>query len=327
MSIENLREAKLPDEIGSLRTEIGAKIARHVYEDGEKTTTVPGLTMYRLSAPNQPVPFVNEPHFALIAQGKKIVVLGKEVYAYDESHFLLTSIDLPTMVQVIEASPERPYLSLTLKLDLQLVRQTIAEFDLHSAENIPPGRGITTGPATAELLAPISRILDLLDQPKDIPPLSGLIIREILYRLLMGEQGVRLRQIALLGTQSNRTAKVIAWLKQNYTRPLRIEALAGIAGMGVSTLHHHFRAMTALSPLQYQKNLRLHEARRLMLDEGLDAGSAALRVGYESTPQFNREYRRAFGQPPLRDIKALRISADQLKRGAAVPADTKPINS
>jgi len=169
---------------------------------------------------------------------------------------------------------------------------------------------MSTGPATPELLDAFNRLFELLSTPRDIPILGSLIQREILYRLLTSEQGARLREIVSSGSQSNLTAKAVAWLRQNYRKPLRVEELAGIVRMGVSTFHHHFRTMTSMSPLQYQKQLRLHEARRLMLTEFLDASSAALEVGYESATQFTREYSRLFGQPPMRDVRALRATID-----------------
>jgi AraC-like DNA-binding protein len=166
---------------------------------------------------------------------------------------------------------------------------------------------MATGETTADLLDACCRLIDLLNRPQDIPFLSGLIQREIIYRMLRGPGGTRLRAIATLGDQSHRTAKAIAWVRSNYAKPLRVEDLAQIAGMGVSTLHHHFRALTAMSPLQYQKQLRLHAARERMLMDGLDAASAAFEVGYESASQFNREYSRFFGRPPMRDIRTLRL--------------------
>ena len=165
---------------------------------------------------------------------------------------------------------------------------------------------MATGEATVEFLSACCRLMDLLDAPQDIPFLSDLIQREIIYRILRGPEGARLRAIATLGDQSHSTAKAIAWIKTNYARPLRVEDLAQIAGMGLSTLHHHFRALTAMSPLQYQKQIRLQAARARMLVDGLDAASAAFEVGYESASQFNREYSRFFGQPPMRDIRTLR---------------------
>jgi transcriptional regulator GlxA family with amidase domain len=167
---------------------------------------------------------------------------------------------------------------------------------------------MATGETTAELLGAFCRLMDLLDAPRDIPFLAGLIEREIIYRILQGSEGARLRAIATVGDQSHRTAKAIAWIRANYAKPLRVEDLAQIAGMGVSTLHHHFRALTAMSPLQYQKQLRLHAARGRMLINGLDAASAAFEAGYQSASQFNREYSRFFGQPPMREIRALRLA-------------------
>ncbi len=307
--LTDIQAAKRLEQTAQIRAELTAKLARWTADRAETSTPIPGLMMYQLSAPNVPIPILYEPSLAVIVQGKKRVVVGAEVYFYDESRYLLTSVDLPALAQVTEA----PYLCTTLKLDLPLIRGLIADFDLQLPDNIPPSRGMVTAPATLELFAAFSRLVDLLDTPGDIPALAGLIKREIFYRLLVGEQGGRLRQIALSGTQSNRVARAVAWLKENYTKPLHVEELAESANMGVSTLHHHFRAMTAMSPLQYQKQLRLHEARRLMLDEGLAASTAALRVGYESPSQFNREYRRLFGQPPLRDIKGLQLATDALE--------------
>jgi transcriptional regulator GlxA family with amidase domain len=188
------------------------------------------------------------------------------------------------------------------------VREILSQEDFQEHDGRSRGRGIAIGETTVDLLQPCSRLLNLLDAPDDIPFMSKLIQREIVYRLLRGPQGNRLREIATLGDQSQRTAKAIAWLRANYTKPLRVEELAEAARMGVSTLHHHFRALTAMSPLQYQKQLRLVAARERMLIEGIDATSAAFEVGYESPSQFNREYKRLFGQPPMRDIKTRRIS-------------------
>jgi AraC-like DNA-binding protein len=309
MRLNDTQDDQRLEQTAQLRAELVSKLSRWTVDGVETNTAIPGLTAYQLSAPNVSVPFLYGPCVAVIVQGKKRVVLGSEVYVYDESRYLLTSLDLPVESQVIEA----PYFCSTLRLDLNLMRQLITDFDLQIADNAPPTRGMVTAPATVEIFTAFSRLVDLLDTPDDIPALAGLITREIFYRLLVGEQGARLRQIALSGTQSNRTAKAVAWLKQNYLRSLRIDELAEVANMGVSTLHRHFRAMTGMSPLQYQKVLRLHEARRLMLHEGLAASSAALRVGYESPSQFTREYRRLFGQPPLRDIQDLQHSANWLE--------------
>jgi AraC-like DNA-binding protein len=198
---------------------------------------------------------------------------------------------------------------MALKLQLPVVRELLSREEIQISGQPSDGPAIATGETTVEFLSACGRLMDLLDDPQDIPFLSGLIEREIIYRILRGPEGARLRAIATLGDQSQRTAKAIAWIRANYAKPLRVEDLAEIAGMGVSTLHHHFRVLTAVSPLQYQKQLRLQAARARMLMDGVDAASAAFEVGYESASQFNREYSRFFGQPPMRDIRTLR-SAD-----------------
>jgi AraC-like DNA-binding protein len=241
-------------------------------------------------------------------QGQKRITLGSTTYLCDGSTFLLSSLDLPVVSQIVQASETVPLLSLLLKLDLAAVREILNHAEFQSQNGSSEARGIAVGRTTVDLLKPCSRLLDLLDAPEDIPFLSSLIQREIVYRLLRGPQGARLRAIATLGDQSHRTAKAIAWLRANYRKPLRLEELAEVARMGMSTLHHHFRALTAMSPLQYQKQLRLVAARDRMLIEGIDAASAAFEVGYESPSQFNREYKRFFGQPPIRDIKTRRFS-------------------
>jgi AraC-like DNA-binding protein len=207
---------------------------------------------------------------------------------------------------VIEASEEVPYLCFLLKLEMSIVRELLSREEIQVTEAPSDSPAMATGEITVELLSACCRLVELLDHPQDIPFLSGLIQREIIYRILQAPAGARLRAIATLGDQSQRTAKAIAWIGANYAKPLHVEYLARIAGMGVSTLHHHFRALTAMSPLQYQKQLRLHAARGRMLIDGLDAASAAFEVGYESASQFNREYSRFFGQPPMRDIRTLR---------------------
>jgi AraC-like DNA-binding protein len=219
---------------------------------------------------------------------------------------------VPVVSQIVAASEDVPLLSLLLKLDMAVTREILSQEEFHAPDGSSPARGITIGKTTVDLLKPCCRLLDLLDAPEDIPFLSNLIQREIVYRLLRGPHGERLRAIATLGDQSHRTAKAIAWLRANYTKPLRVEELAEVARMGMSTLHHHFRALTAMSPLQYQKQLRLVAARERMLVEGLDAAGAAFEVGYESASQFNREYKRFFGQPPMRDIKVRRLAGSAM---------------
>ncbi len=296
------------DQVAAGVRKLEAMIAQYAGAGFGGATPIPGLAVVRLSCEGVPTSYLFEPSLCMIAQGSKTVLLGETTYRYDERRFLLTAVGLPAVVQIERASEAAPYTSLQLNLDLELARQLIADMDLQKYEPVRAEAGMISAPVTEELLDPVLRLLGLLSRPMEIPILAAGIHREILYRLLLSPAGERLRQIVRLGTQSNRSAKAIAWLRQNYTRRLRIEDLAEEAGMAVSTLHHHFRAVTNMSPLQFQKHLRLHEARRLMLTEDLDAGVAALEVGYESVTQFNREYRRLFGAPPKRDIRALQTA-------------------
>jgi AraC-like DNA-binding protein len=242
----------------------------------------------------------------VIAQGRKRVDLGRTTFTYGESSYLLTSLDLPVVSQITEASEDVPCLAMSLKLEMPVIRELLSREEIQEEAAPSESPAMATGEVTVEFLNACCRLMDLLSTPQDIPFLGGLIQREIIYRILRGPEGARLRAIATRGDQSNRTAKAIAWIKANYAKPLRVEDLAQIAGMGLSTLHNHFRALTAMSPLQYQKHLRLQTARGRMLVDGLDAASAAFEVGYESASQFNREYSRLFGQPPIRDIRTLR---------------------
>ena len=292
-----------------LRTELARKIASFIGAAEKQVTDIPGLTLTRRTRPIGPASGTYEPSLAVVAQGRKRVDLGGTTFIFDESRFLLTSVDLPIIGQVIEASEQAPFLCFLLKLEMPVVRELLSREELPAGASESPAMSI--GKTTPELLSACCRLVDLLNNPQDIPFLSNLIQREIIYRILKGPEGTRLRAIATPGDQSQRTAKAIAWLRAHYSKPLRVEELAQIAGMGVSTLHHHFRALTAMSPLQYQKQLRLQAARGRMLMDGLDAASAAFEVGYESASQFNREYSRLFGQPPMRDIRTLRSPGAQ----------------
>jgi AraC-like DNA-binding protein len=289
-----------------LRTELARKIALFIGSSEKLITDIPGLLLSRRTAPTAPASATYEPSLAVVAQGRKRAVLGGTPFIFDESRYLLTSLDLPVICNVIEASAEVPYLCFVLNLEMPVVRELLSREEIQAPEVQSDNPAMATGETTVELLDACCRLMDLLNTPRDIPFLSGLIQREIIYRILRGPKGARLRAIATLGDQSHRTAKAIAWIRANYAKPLRVEDLAQIAGMGLSTLHHHFRALTAMSPLQYQKQIRLQAARGRMLTGGLDAASAAFEVGYESASQFNREYSRLFGQPPRRDIQTLR---------------------
>jgi AraC-like DNA-binding protein len=279
-------------------------------ENGElRTTAVAGLSLFRKIEPSEPLTGMYEPSVCMIAQGAKQVRLGDDTYVYDAHHYLVSGLHLPVIAQVIEATHEKPYLSLKLAFDYRDISQLMADSQLPPPRTQKTDRGMATGELTIPLVNAFQRLVDLLDEEQDIPILAPVIQREIFYRLLVGEQGVRLRQLAVMGTQSQQVAQVVSWLKSNFTQPLRVNKLAEMANMGTSTFHHHFRSMTALSPLQYQKQLRLQEARRLMLTDHTDAASAAFQVGYESPSQFSREYSRLYGAPPARDIMTLRQQA------------------
>ncbi|MCB1049111.1 MAG: AraC family transcriptional regulator [Acidobacteria bacterium] len=291
-------------------TRLAQQIAQSTQTQEMLVTAVPGLSLFRRDEPSEPTIGMYEPSICMVAQGAKRVQLGSDTFVYNARTYLITAVHLPTVVQVTEASPQKPYLGLKLKLDTREIAQLMADTQLPPPKGPKSHRGMATAEMTLPLLHAFVRLLDLQQSTADIPILSNVIQKEIFYRLLVGEQGARLRQIALAGTQSQQISRAIDWLKTHYAKPLRIEELAAMANMGTSTFHHHFRTVTALSPLQYQKQLRLQEARRLMLAERLDAASAAFEVGYESPSQFSREYARQFGAPPLRDINQLRTGPE-----------------
>ncbi|WP_047787010.1 AraC family transcriptional regulator [Variovorax paradoxus] len=292
-------------------------------QTGDFDTPVPGLGFFRRESPAPPAVCMVEPSIVLVAQGAKQMWVGGEAYPYDTSRFLITSLDVPANSEVRVASPDRPCLGLVLKLDVRVLAELIAQGSLPPHRDRPVGVGVGIGVATPAILAPFGRLLELLDEPEAIPVLAPLIHREIHYRLLMSDQASRLRQIASVDGQGHRIARAIDWLKLNYASPLRIDELAARVQMSAPTFHHHFRQLTAMSPLQYQKWLRLNEAKRLMLSEHFDAAAAAFKVGYESPSQFSREYSRLFGAPPKRDIEELRGGArgtEAPRQGLASPA-------
>jgi AraC-like DNA-binding protein len=307
MKTSSKNASPITNQVREWRAELVRKIASFMGSEENRATGIPGLTLHRRTAPTAPCSMTYEPCVTLMVQGRKRVELGRTAFMYGEGQYLLTSLDLPIVSQIIAASEDVPCLAMSLKLDMPVIRELLSREELQVGEPRADSPAMTTGDATAEFLSACCRFMELLGTPQDIPFLGGLIQRELIYRILRGPEGARLRAIATLGDQSHRTAKAIAWIKANYAKPLRVEDLAQIAGMGLSTLHHHFRALTAMSPLQYQKQLRLQAARGRMLVDGLDAASAAFEVGYESASQFNREYSRFFGQPPKRDIQSLRL--------------------
>jgi AraC-like DNA-binding protein len=290
------------------REELVERIARAMREDGT-AQPLQGLHLARLSSPLKPLHSVLEPSLCVIAQGSKEVLLGESRYRYDPSQYLLATVELPRVSQVLEASKERPYLSLRLELAPTLVGEVMVEAGYASPRDHTDERAIDVSPLDGHLLDAFVRLMRLLDAPAEARVLLPLITREIIYRLLRGEQGARLHHLAIQGGYTSHIARAVKRLRQDFDQPLRIESLAQELGMSVSGFHHHFKAVTALSPLQFQKQLRLQEARRLMLGEDLDAASAAYRVGYRDASHFNREYKSLFGVPPMRDVQRLREAA------------------
>ena len=291
---EKHREARIDkggdgEQVIAQRSELARKIAAHIQIEGDQVTPVPGLVLFRRTALTNCYSATYEPSMIIYGQGQKHVNVGGTAYVCDESTLQLTSVDMPVISQVTQASQEKPILALILKLDMASVREILSQEEFLSSDVCAGTRGMAIGKSTPELLSSCIRLLDLLNTPRDIPFLAGLMQREIVYRLLRSSLGKHLRAIATLGEQSNRTAKAVVWLKENFSKPLRVEDLAAVAKMSVSTFHQHFRTLTQMSPLQYQKRMRLHMARVRMMTEGLDAASAAFEVGYESATQFNRE--------------------------------------
>lgn len=297
------------------QAELACLIERFTKGDGPNSTAIAPLHLFRYHKPQELLHSVFKPVVCLVAQGSKRVTLGGEMYVYDPTHFLLVTVDLPVASQVIEATPRAPYLSLALDIDAGQIGALMAEMLPPAPARAARGRGISIGCTDAPLLDAFTRLLRLLDCPQHIGVLAPLIVREIFYLLLMGEQGDHLRRVAL-GQSEPGIVQALHWLKHHFAEPLRIENIARQAHMSPSAFHHSFKALTAMTPLQYQKQLRLQEARRLLLGDDIDAATAGLRVGYESASQFNREYHRLFGDSPRRDIARLR-GAGQLDGHAA----------
>jgi len=290
---------------------LALNIDPRVSRPGDVETAIPGLSLFRRDQSAPPAVCMIEPSLILVARGVKRLWVGGEGYAYDASRFLVTSLDLPANSEVLEASPDQPCVGLVLKLDVPVLAEVIAKGGLPVARDRASGKGVGIGTMVSPLEDALDRLLSLLDEPEAIPVLAPLVLREIHYRLLKTDLGARLRQITAVDGQGYRIAKAIDWLKLNYTAPLRIEDLAARVQMSGPTFHHHFRQLTSMSPLQYQKWLRLNEARRLMLSDHLDVSRAAFAVGYESPSQFSREYSRLFGVAPKRDIALLLGQANE----------------
>jgi len=288
--------------------ELIERILQIIPEDGNAEPLI-GLHLHRHSVRPGPIHGVLEPSLCLVVQGSKEFLLGESRYRYDPAHFLLATVDLPHVGHILEASRERPFLSLRLELAPALVGSIMAEVDYSASSGQADVRAIAVSPMDANLLDAVVRLVRLPDSPTEARVLMPLIMREIVFRLLIGDQGARLRHLAILGGYTPHIARAIERLRRDFAQPLRVEQLAHEMGMSVSGLHHHFKAVTALSPLQFQKQLRLQEARRLMLSEDLDAARAAFQVGYHDASHFNREYKSLFGVPPMRDVQRLREEA------------------
>ncbi|KAG8149110.1 AraC family transcriptional regulator [Burkholderia catarinensis] len=303
------RRSTTHNKENDLRQTLAERVAKWTEGVDHLTTAIPNLSFHRREAPTQPMDCMVEPSFGLVVQGTKRVIQSGDAYIYDANRFLITSLDLPGSTQVIEASREKPFLGLGLKLDFRVMAELMVQV-APDHDEAPAGRGLVVGDMTEPLYDALNRLLALLDDPNAIAVLAPYVEREIYYRLLTSDQGARLRQIASAGSQGNRVSRAIRWLRAHYDESLRVDDLAAQVQMSSSTFHHHFRQLTGMSPLQYQKWIRLNEARRLMLSERLDAASASFRVGYASPTQFNREYSRLFGNSPRRDIDSLRSGTD-----------------
>ncbi|TQX91883.1 MULTISPECIES: AraC family transcriptional regulator [Rhizobium] len=287
--------------------EIASIAARFAPGEGEFKTAIEGLGISRRSMPSAPCHASYRPCFAMVIQGAKSLQLGTDIINYGAGDYLLTSLDLPVAWRVVEASPEVPHFCITLAISPEKLLDLLSRTDIQRpAEPAVGQRGMMVNIATPELLDAAVRLLRLLDNPSDIPAMAPLLEQEILYRILTGPAGGQLINIAVADNHGHRIARAVAWLRENFARPLRIEELAEHVNMSVSSFHHHFKAITAMTPVQYQKQLRLHEARRLMLIERLDVGTAGHRVGYQSPSQFSREYSRLYGLSPLRDVEGMR---------------------
>ena len=306
----NQKEVKREEQrTKSNREELVERIAQAIPEDGILDVS-PGFRLARSSRPTAPVHDVYEPAFCFVAQGSKQALLGEEVFRYDPGHYLIFTVDLPLVFQVEEASKERPYLGFRLNLDPSLVASVMMESGIEIKKGDASAKALDVGPTDANLLDAVVRLVRLLDSPFEVKVLAPLITREIVFRLLMGGQKARLGHLLALARDAGRISKAIEHLRENFDRQLKMDNIARELGMSLSGFHHHFKSVTAMSPLQFQKQIRLQEARRLMLGEDLDAASAGFRVGYEDPAYFSRDYKKLFGAPPQRDITKLRSNLE-----------------
>jgi len=292
----------------SYREEIAGRIQARSKGDGEREVA-PGLFLYHSSVPAGPLYGVTEPSLCVVAQGSKEIFLGGERYRYDADRYVLISVGVPVVGHIVEATANCPYLAVRLVLDPATVSTVLVETGLFAAEPDDDIKALAVSLLDADLLDAVVRLTRLLDAPEDLPVIAPLIKREIIYRLLLGEQGGRLRHIAAVDGRTHRIARAIEHLRAHQGKPLGIEGVARQFGMSISAFHHQFKAVTAMSPLQFQKQIRLQEARRLLLAGMADAARAGYQVGYDDPAHFSREYKRMFGAPPIRDVERLRGTA------------------
>jgi len=302
---ETLRDA---ERVKTNREELIERISRTVSEDGANEV-FPGFFLARSSKPSESLHHVYQPAFCLVAQGRKRALLGEEVFRYDPGHYLLFTVDLPLIFQIEKATLDEPYLGLRLDLDPSLVAAVLMEADIKIKKGDASAKAMDVHSIDANLLDAVVRLVRLAEEPSSINVLAPLIVKEIIYRLLAGGQGARLGHLLPAG-DTQRISRAIGHLREHFDEPLKIDDIAREVGMSVSGFHHHFKSVTAMSPLQFQKQIRLQEARRLMLGEDVDAASAGFRVGYDDPSYFSRDYKKLFGSPPQRDIVSLRTRLD-----------------
>ncbi|MEZ5426454.1 MAG: AraC family transcriptional regulator [Pyrinomonadaceae bacterium] len=303
MNIQAVKPEK--QRIQNSREELIERMTGFVTED-KVVEVFPGIFLGRSSSLTEGLHSVFKPAFCVIAQGSKRVLLGEEVFRYDSGNYLISTVDLPIVSHVIEASEEKPYLSFRINLEPSTVASVMMESGTYIKKGDRSVKAMDVSSIGADLLDAVVRLARLIDRPEEMKALAPLIIREIIYRLLRGEQGARLGHLLASEGETRRISEAVRDLRENFDRPLRIEDMARRLGMSVSGFHHHFKSVTAMSPIQFQKQLRLQEARRLMLGEELNAADAGFRVGYEDPSYFSREYKKLFGAPPQRDISKLR---------------------
>jgi AraC-like DNA-binding protein len=282
-------------------------ISAYAPHDGSFELRMPGVHAIRRSRTStEMVHALAQPALCIVAQGAKRLMLGQEVYEYDESRMIAFSVDLPVTAQITRASFSQPFLALRLDLDPHKVAELVLKVYPNGLPRVPEGRAVNVGQVNVSIVKAATRLVELMAEPGDAELLGPLVIEEILIRMLRSPMGVRVAQIGIASSGVNGIAKAVSWLLENFSEPMKVEALAELANMSVSSFHLHFKAVTSMSPLQYQKTLRLQEARRLMLSTMTDAGTASSRVGYQSASQFSREYSRFFGSAPTKDIARLR---------------------